>query len=346
MKKIVFVCLALLLLGMTACVSIPMERTEASKTAEKALTAEPTAEPVATEEPTSIPTDTPAPTDTPTPVPTDTPAPTEIPAEVAVADAMEKLARVQSVHMDMELAMEVEMVVSVGEEKQRLPMDITMTGRTDMSREPYLVKAAISLSAIGENMDALLYGTREDDAVVLYSSTDGGATWTKTRQKGVEGFQLPQDPTESFGQLLDMGAADLMRVGTDVVDGKPVTVYAGKVEGKYLQEVLESTGAAEELTEAMNEDLPAEVLENLGDINYTVMVEEESGLPVRYSMDMTEAMKSLVETVLQQSLAGQDLEDMEIGLDVPSATLELTWSRFDSIDPVVIPEAVLKAPEA
>ena len=143
-----------------------------------------------------------------------------------------------------------------------------------------------------------------------------------------------------------MGAADLMRVGTDVVDGKPVTVYAGKVEGKHLQEVLESTGAAEELTEAMNDDLPAEMLENLGDIDFTVMIEEESGLPVRYSMDMTEALKGLVETILQQSLAGQDLEDMEIGMDVSSATLELTFCKFDSIDPIVIPEAVLKAPEA
>ena len=256
---------------------------------------------------------------------------------------MEKLARVQSVHMDMELAMEVEMVVSVGEVKQRLPMNITMTGRTDMSREPYLVMAAISLSAMGENMDALLYGAQEDGAMVLYSSMDGGATWT--RQKGGEGLQLPQDPTESFGQLLDMGPADLKRVGTDVVDGKPVTVYAGKVEGKHLQEVLESTGAAEELTEAMNDDLPAEMLENLGDIDFTVMIEEESGLPVRYSMDMAEALKGLVETVLQQSLAGQDLEDMEIGLDVPSATLELTLSKFDSIDPIVIPEAALNAPE-
>ena len=343
MKKIVSVCLALLLLGMAACVSIPMERTEASKTAEKALTAEPTAEPVATEEPTPVPTDTPAPT--PTPVPTDTPAPTEIPAEVAVADAMNKLIQVKSMHMDMDLAMEVEMVISMGEVKQRLPMNITMTGRTDMSREPYLVMAAISVSAMGENMDALLYGAQEDGATVLYSSLDGGATWTRDRQKGGEGFQLPQDPTESFGQLFTMSAADLQRIGADEVDGKPVTVYAGKVEGKHLQEVLESTGAAEELTEAMNDDLPAEMLENLGDIDFTVMIEEESGLPVRYSMDMTEALKGLVETVLQQSLAGQDLEDMEIGLDVPSATLELTLSKFDSIDPIVIPEAALNAPE-
>ena len=165
MKKIVSVCLALLLLGMTACVSIPMERTEASKTAEKALTAEPTVEPVATEEPTPAPTDTPAPT--PTPVPTDTPAPTEIPAEVAVSKAMNKLIQVKSMHMDMDLAMEVEMVISMGEVKQRLPMNITMTGRTDMSREPYLVMTAISLSAMGENMDALLYGAQEDGATVL-----------------------------------------------------------------------------------------------------------------------------------------------------------------------------------
>ena len=270
--------------------------------------------------------------------------PTAVSLAKAAAENMQKT-KSFSMHMDMDLAMEVEMVISMGEVKQRLPMNITMTGRTDMSREPYLVMTAISLSAMGENMDALLYGAREDGATVLDSSADGGTTWTRTRQKDVEGFLLPQDSTESFGQLLDMGAADLKRIGTDVVDGKPVTVYAGKVEGKHLQEVLESAGAAEELTEAMNDDLLAEVLENLGDIGFTVMVEEESGLPVRYSMDMAEAMKGLVETILQQSLAGQDLEDMEIGMDVSSATLELTFCKFDSIDPIVIPEAVLKAPE-
>ena len=342
MKKIVSVCLALLLLGMTACVSIPMERTEPSKTAEKALTAEPTAEPVATEEPTPVPTDTPAPT--PTPVPTDTPAPTEIPAEVAVADAMNKLIQVKSMHMDMDLAMEVEMVISMGEVKQRLPMNITMTGRTDMSREPYLVMTAISLSAMGENMDALLYGAQEDGATVLYSSLDGGATWTRDRQKGGEGFQLPQDPTESFGQLLDMGPADLKRVGTDVVDGKPVTVYAGKVEGKYLQEVLESTGAAEELTEAMNDDLPAEMLENLGDIDFTVMIEEESGLPVRYVIDMAGAMKDLMMTALVASMGGELPEGVELDIDMSATLIEMTLSNFDAVEPIEIPEAALNTP--
>jgi len=346
MKKIVSVFLALALIMVTAaCVSIKAAQgpgTTASKTAE--ATAEPTVEP--TEEPTPAPTEepTPAPTEEPTPEPTDTPAPTEVPAAMAVAEAVGKLSQVNSMHMDMGLVLEAEMILSMGEMKTGIPLDMDMNGHIDFSQDPYRMKTDMSLSVMGESMDTLIYGAGDGAGMVLYTSLDGGETWTKEQSDKVP--SLAQDPAASLGQVLNLDAANLHRTGEDEVNGQPVTVYAGTVEGKYLQDILSSTGAVDELTGAMGEDLPADILAELGDIGFVVMVEEKSGLPVRYTMDMTEAMRALAGTMLEQSLAEQKLEGMEMRLDIASAVLEMTLSQFDSIEPIVIPEAALSAPEA
>ncbi len=93
-------------------------------------------------------------------------------------------------------------------------------------------------------------------------------------------------------------------------------------------------------------DLPEDALKDMADMDMTVMIDEETGLPIRYTIDMTAAMNSLMAVILQESLGAEDMEGMAFTMDVSTAVLNVTLSRFDSIDPIIIPEAALNALEA
>ena len=324
MKRSIAILLSLLMiLAMAACTG--QKTSEPAKPASE-ITAEPTAVP--TPEPTAAPT----------------PEPTEVPAEVAIANANEKLAQVQSFHGDMRLNMDMEFVMSLGESSQSMPINVSMVMDMDVSKEPVLAKIDLSMDAMGESLKGQIYAGQEGENMVVYSSDDEGATWKK--QVNAQD-QLPQAPNQMLELLTGANKVQFARVGTEEVNGKIATVYTGKVDGKLLQDILASTGAGGQLTESMGADLSSEeLLSKLGDIGVTVMIDEESGLPVRFVVDMADAMKELMVSSILSSVGVESLEALAalgITIDVTTVALEYTLSQFDSIEPIVIPEAALNA---
>ena len=178
---------------------------------------------------------------------------------------------------------------------------------------------------------------------MIYTSTNRGNSWQK--QVDPQGGQLFQTPGDTLGLLLE-GETEIQRVGTMDLNGKSVAAYAGKVSGKRLREIVESTGALGEMGETMHLDLPDVVLEELSDIDVTILIDEDSGLPVKGTVEMTAAMRELMAAIVTASMAEQDMEGVEIEMDVSTAVLTITLSDFDAVEPIVIPEAALNAPEA
>lgn len=347
MKKVLSILLALLMaLSLTACIRLktpevaqPQPETKsATKAAAPAATKGDAAAPVATEEP--APTEVPAPTEAP--VPTEEPAPAEVPGDEAIAAAHGKLADVKSLHTDMKMNMDMEVTVSIAGWAQTIPMDINISLGMDAIREPQTVRMELSLTAPGEEENILAYAVRDGEDTVVYASDDGGLTWQK--QTNPEDGQMIQSPEGSM-ELLSGAMADIRLVGTTEVNGASVAVYSGKVPGKFLGEILSSTGAGEEMAGSLGDGISAEDLEKLSDMDVTVMIDEESGLPVRYSIDMTAAMRDLMEAMLLKNMEASSLEEAGVALDVSAVTMDLSLSQFDSIDSIEIPEAALNAPE-
>ena len=338
MKKAISILLALLLaLSFAACMKVKAGETKTeAKTETKTEVKAETKTETKSETKSNQAAVTAAPTPEPTAVPT--PEPTEVPFEAAMAMAEEKLAQVKSLHMDMDMTMDMTITIAMGEMKQTMPMDIHMLYNMDVVTDPYATKLDVDLSAVGETMKGVIYVTREGEDVVLYSSDDNGVTWKK--QVNPEAEALPQVPSNSFSQF---AGADITRTGTDTVNGRTAAVYSGTVSGKFLSDILNNTGAAAELTEAMGADMSAEALGNLADIGVTIMIDEESGLPLRYIYDMGEAMKGVMEAAMLASMGGQLPEGLEMTVEMPAMTLDLILSDFDSVAPIVIPEAALNA---
>ena len=357
MKRSISILLALtLVLSLTACVSVKVSEKPLLKTEERpapaiteATTAEPTAEPTPepTAEPTPEPTEepTPEPTVEPTPEPTETPEPepTEVPFQTVEAAANEKLRAVQSFHMDVDMTVDMKMALALGEIRQSIPVDVDMAMAMDVIQDPLLIRAQMTLSAVGTTTDGLIYGARDGDHTVICTSLNNGATWQK--QTDPEGDGMLTAPGEAMDLLLGE-SVDMALSGTEEVNGRPAAVYTGKLDGQRLREIFESTGALEGMSEALAVDLPEAALAEKQDMDVMIMIDEESGLPVRYRVDMTAALQYFLTTALRESMAGEDMEDAELQMDVSSAWLEVTLSDFDAVPPFAIPEAALNAPEA
>ncbi len=324
MKKTISILLSLLLvLSLAACMKV--------KAGEQTGT-EPATKDTAVVEATASPT------------PAPTPEPTEPPFDVAIAAANEKLQQVKSMHMDMEMDMGMIITIAMGELKQTMPMDINMLYAMDVINDPYVGRADVSMSTstTGESMQGVIYVVKEGEDTILYASDDDGATWNKTVNP--KDGQLPQGPNETLDMFSGEGV-DLQLTGVEEVNGKPAKVYAGTIDGKLLQQVLNTSGAMNELSEAMGADMSEEALANLSDINVTVMIDTESGLPVRYVIDMAGAMKDLMLSALMASMGGELPEGVEMDIDMSAMVITMTLSNFDAVEPIEIPEAALNTPE-
>ena len=324
MKKSISILLALVMvLSMAACMKVraaekPVAAAEAN-VAKDAVTA------------TAAPTEAP------------TPEPTEVPFDVAIAEANEKLQQVKSMHMDMEMNMGMVITIAMGELKQTMPMDIHMLYAMDVINDPYVVRADVTLSTNtnDESMQGVIYVVKEGEDMILYASDDDGVTWNKTVNP--KDSQLPQGPSETLDMFSGEGV-NIQLTGVEEVNGKPAKVYAGTIDGKFLQQVLNASGSMNELTEAMGADMSEEALANLSDIDVTIMIDAESGLPVRYVIDMAGAMKDLMMTALVASMGGELPEGVELDIDMSATLIEMTLSNFDAVEPIEIPEAALNTP--
>ena len=154
--------------------------------------------------------------------------------------------------------------------------------------------------------------------------------------------QLPQSPADTLGLFVNMEDAELAFTGVQEYNGQPVLVYVGDVDGEGLKDILYSTGVIGALGSALGMEVPEQSLLELGDAEVTFMFDEETGLPVRYAIDMTEVVKNLLEIIMSDSIGG---EGLTMSMEIPAVILDITLSQFDSIDPIVIPEAALAASE-
>ena len=250
----------------------------------------------------------------------------QVPFEEAIATASEQLADVQSLHMDMRLNTAMAMTL--------------LAFQMDLIEDPFLAFADISSSVMGERTAMQMYATVEGEAAVLYVSRDEGITWEKEANIPLE--RLPQSPAATIDLFLDLNEADMEQTGTAEVDGVPVVVYSGEVDGERLKDILYSTGIISTLGSAMGSEVPEESLLDLGEAPLTFMFDAENGLPVRFSVDMTEVVTNLIEAFLGQSLGGEEGTDLH--MQIPAMILEVTLSQFDSVEAIEIPEAALNAP--
>ena len=364
MKKIIALLLsALLLFAVAACAKSGDKGRENTSTASAAVnepkdtqvktnapteepTTEPTSEPTAkpTPEPTPEPTEepTPEPTEEPTPEPTAIPEPTETQAEAEVREAFARMKDLKSVRIDMNAQVEISVEISMDGMSIKMPIHMKVRYLSDNQKDPAMSRGNLELnvdmSALGEeSMSTLLYTDASGESVVTYTSVDNGETWTvNTEEASLD------EPFQNLDVL--QYAENIEKVGPKEIDGRPVTMYTGRLTGEYMQAAFSAAGMEELMSLFSDSDQEQENgLDPGKDILLTIYVDDESGYLVFYNMDMTETFKDVLIAELLDTMDFPMEEGFEINIDVSAVKAEASLSQFDSIEPIIIPENALLA---
>ena len=172
-----------------------------------------------------------------------------------------------------------------GAEKMSVPISVAMGMDTDGT----LTSGTVDVSFLGMPASALYIVENKGEACDLYMSIDGGESWQSQLDISAEDLQSVDDGVGvngDLGGMLDMYLELSSGFGEAVyetLDGVDCVRYDGTFPGANLTEALSYSGGAV-FAGGIHEgtELPAAPI--------SIWVEQDSGLPKRISVDMTDAM--------------------------------------------------------
>ena len=245
-----------------------------------------------------------------------------------IGTAMEKLNAVSS----LDATMVMEMNMSVMEQ----PMETKTTMNMSCFNDPMKLKADMTMD-MGDlgSVDMSMYASMDGDTYNMYLYD--GTNWTT---QAVDMSYLQQyDAKESMNLYLESGD-DYTLAGTEEINGSTANKFTGVIRGEALEEVLAASGATNNLEASVGDLDLASLYSDLGDLEITVWVDQESGYPVRYAMDMTQMMQGMMDKILAASAEGEDTSGM---LTVDKVNMVMDCFNFNSAADFEIPAEALGA---
>ena len=247
--------------------------------------------------------------------------------ESRMRQAQENMAKLESMHMEMSMDMSMELSV-LG---QTQPMDMRVYYTMDTQNEPARTKLVITTSSMGQSQEQVMY---TDESGTIYMQIDG-RSWQRQSAQG--NSQANEMQPDQMLQLFLNSAGSFRETGSETINGSKATVYSGVLGGDYVKQVLETTGLGSTLGEALGTGDAGNLFDNLGEIPMTVAIDDESGLVVRYTMDMAQVMENLMKNLFNSMLTSQGLNGVEIEIKISNCMATATLSQFNSVPEIVIP---------
>ena len=245
-----------------------------------------------------------------------------------IGTAMEKLNAVSSLDATMVMEMNMSVMEQVMETKTTMNMSCF--------NDPMKLKADMTMD-MGDlgSVDMSMYASMDGDTYNMYLYD--GTNWTT---QAVDVSYLQQyDAKESMNLYLESGD-DYTLAGTEEINGSTANKFTGVIRGEALEEVLAASGATNNLEASVGDLDLASLYSDLGDLEITVWVDQESGYPVRYAMDMTQMMQGMMDKILAASAEGEDTSGM---LTVDKVNMVMDCFNFNSAADFEIPAEALGA---
>lgn len=254
---------------------------------------------------------------------------TETPEEV-LTKAQEAMADVTSMGYDMT------MDLSMGAEGETLA--ISTVTRADTVLSPLSMKAEmeIDLGDLGETTSMTIYAKEQDGSYLTVVGTPdeaGQMTWQSSSMdalgdlenlSGTDSLQLYLDSIQNFTQG-----------ESETVNGVEATRYDGVILGEDLSEVIAASGALSQL-DSLGMGEMSDLFTGMGDLPVSLWIAKETYYPVKYEMDLTEMMQSILDKTLSEQLGA------DIGLTVEQAALSMTIRDINQVGEIEIPAEALE----
>lgn len=245
--------------------------------------------------------------------------------------AQEQMSKLDSVHADMIMDVELEMSV-LGQSQS---MNMTMSYAMDTDNKSGITRMEINITVMGTTQKILSYSETVDGELTTYTSVDNGRSWEKLTAEA--GSPVTLDSAQA-AELFARNAGSFTKTGTETINGSQATVYSGELDEKYFEEVIQMTGVSSALEETLGVEGAGDMFSGLGSIPLTIAIDDNSGMMVRCTMDMTNAMQAMMKNVFDLAMESSGLGSIEIEIEIPKAIATMTLSQFNSVGEIVIPD--------
>ena len=238
--------------------------------------------------------------------------------------ALEKINAIQS--MDATMFMEMDMS-AMG---QSIETDTTMN--MSCFNDPMKLKAdmTVSMGELGAvSMSVYAQQDGEQCSTYLYD----GTSWTVQTME-IDDLQQ-YDAQQSMDLYLESGV-DYAYEGTEEINGMTTDKYSGVIRGDAMEEVMKASGATSNLESSLGSSVDlSDLYSDMEDMPITVWIDQETGYPVRYYMDMTDVMQAMMTKMFSSMGAGSiTIGKMQITMDC---------FNFDNVADFEIPAEALAA---
>lgn len=254
-------------------------------------------------------------------------------AKEAVIGARTALENVNSAHSDMKM----EMKISLSFLGQSQTMELEGNYAIDSMKDPMRSYIEMQMSSMGQQMDAIVYTEIVDGEMVQYSSSDGGAHWTTSNS------QIQNIDQEKLLNVFMDNAENFRKIGTETVNGSAATVYSCELGEQYVEDTLLATGLAESLGDSFGE-ITDDLLKDLGSIPMTMAIDDKTGYPVHYTIDLSGTIQNLFKNLMQKAMEQSGMSGIEIEINVETCKIDAVMSKYNEVY-FEIPEEV-KNPSA
>ena len=243
-----------------------------------------------------------------------------------VAKAAVKMSKLESLHADVE--MQIGMGISVL--GQDVNADADVTGGVDIQRDPERVYVNMTAEVAGFEQNLLLYAVGRDGGADVYSSADGGESWTKGSIENDDSSKSSKADGKSLFLLLSDSAASFKEYGKEKINGSDAIRYKGEITSDELKQALEFANVRQSLEESLDVELDDDVFADLGSVPVSIWIDEKSGMIVRVEMDMSDVMQRLVPVLVDKAMEKADI-GIGVNTKVYEVTVSITLSEFDAV---------------
>lgn len=255
-------------------------------------------------------------------------------AEDIMVRAQEAFDDIHSMHysIDMDMAFSAE-----GES-----ISMKTTAEADCVVDPMALDMDMTVDMMGLfDMTLKMYLVQDGDSFITYTGIDdgeGGMSWSKEVMDNM-GEMAQYDGQASMKVYLD-NISSFKEAGTEEINGVTAVRYDGVIAQDSLKEVLEASGTLEQY-ESMGIEGLDDLLSEMGDLPVSIWIDPDTCLPVKYEMDMTKMMQSMMDKLL-----AADEETAETEMTVDKCAIVMLCSDYNAIDSIEIPQEALDAPSS
>ena len=243
-----------------------------------------------------------------------------------VAKAAIKMSKLESLHADVE--MQIGMGISVL--GQDVNADADVTGGVDIQRDPERVYVNMTAEVAGSEQNLLLYAVGRDGGADVYSSADGGESWTKGSIENDDSSKSSKADGKSLFLLLSDSAASFKEYGKEKINGSDAIRYKGEITSDELKQALELANVKQSLEESLDVELDDDVFADLGSVPVSIWIDVKSDMIVCVELDMSDVMQGLVPVLVDKAMEKTDV-GIGVNTKVYDATVSITLSEFDAV---------------